>query len=229
MEQILTQLCDLDPMLDDLKIVARCIGIWKAHPAGNPKDVWSLDCFKPFPNFTLREFAACDVVDVIGTVVSISDSISFNNSGEDKIRRSLILKDFEGRKLKCLFFHGWASKFDNLHLHRETMSHVVMILQLAKIKNFNGKQSISPALYLKKLYLNDDIPEIVALRQRYNEKFNCIVYAKIHKTASTDGLTWDVEYAAVMQQKLRKDNLRPVLLRARTSSKKNGTARSMAQ
>nr|GFA13532.1 replication protein A 70 kDa DNA-binding subunit B [Tanacetum cinerariifolium] len=44
MEQNLTQLCDLDPILDDLKIVARCISIWKAYSAGNPKDVWSLDC-----------------------------------------------------------------------------------------------------------------------------------------------------------------------------------------
>ncbi|GKB36316.1 replication protein A 70 kDa DNA-binding subunit B, partial [Tanacetum coccineum] len=30
-------------MLDDLKILARCISIWKAHPAGNPYDVWSFD------------------------------------------------------------------------------------------------------------------------------------------------------------------------------------------
>nr|GEW45203.1 reverse transcriptase domain-containing protein [Tanacetum cinerariifolium] len=30
-------------MLDDIKVVARCISIWKYHPAGNPKDVWSLD------------------------------------------------------------------------------------------------------------------------------------------------------------------------------------------
>ncbi|GJY24694.1 replication protein A 70 kDa DNA-binding subunit B [Tanacetum coccineum] len=50
MEQNLTQLCDLDPMLDDVNIVARCISIWKVHPTGNPKDVWSLDCGNRVPD-----------------------------------------------------------------------------------------------------------------------------------------------------------------------------------
>lgn len=43
MEQNTTLLCDIDPMLDDIKIVARCISIWKSHPAGKPNEVWSLD------------------------------------------------------------------------------------------------------------------------------------------------------------------------------------------
>nr|GFA59664.1 replication protein A 70 kDa DNA-binding subunit B [Tanacetum cinerariifolium] len=43
MGHTLTQLCDTDPMLDDIKLVARCISIWKSNLAGNPKDVWSLD------------------------------------------------------------------------------------------------------------------------------------------------------------------------------------------
>ncbi|GJX12684.1 putative reverse transcriptase domain-containing protein [Tanacetum coccineum] len=43
MEMNLTQLCDLDPMIDDSKILVRCISIWKSHPLGNPNQVWSLD------------------------------------------------------------------------------------------------------------------------------------------------------------------------------------------
>ena len=43
MEQSITLLCDIDPMLDDVKILARCISIWKSHPAGKPHEVWSLD------------------------------------------------------------------------------------------------------------------------------------------------------------------------------------------
>nr|GEW17557.1 reverse transcriptase domain-containing protein [Tanacetum cinerariifolium] len=43
MEHTLTQLCDIDPMFDDIKVVARCISIWKSYPVGNPKDVGSLD------------------------------------------------------------------------------------------------------------------------------------------------------------------------------------------
>ncbi|PWA69410.1 Quinonprotein alcohol dehydrogenase-like-superfamily [Artemisia annua] len=44
MEQNITALCDIDPMLDDIKILlARCISIWKSYPKGKPNEVWSLD------------------------------------------------------------------------------------------------------------------------------------------------------------------------------------------
>ncbi|GJW68556.1 hypothetical protein Tco_0122980 [Tanacetum coccineum] len=58
MEISITQLCDLDPMLDDAKILAR-------------------------------------VINVIGTIVSISDAIPFNYARVDKIRRTVILEDYE--------------------------------------------------------------------------------------------------------------------------------------
>ncbi|GKB52907.1 sugar transport protein 14-like protein, partial [Tanacetum coccineum] len=43
MEINMTQLCDLDPMLYDAKILARVISIWKSHPKQRPNEVWSLD------------------------------------------------------------------------------------------------------------------------------------------------------------------------------------------
>ncbi|GJZ79986.1 hypothetical protein Tco_0644823, partial [Tanacetum coccineum] len=43
MEINMTQLCDLDPMLDDAKILACVISIWKSHPKQRPNEVWSLD------------------------------------------------------------------------------------------------------------------------------------------------------------------------------------------
>ncbi|GKE33708.1 hypothetical protein Tco_1453030 [Tanacetum coccineum] len=39
----MTQLCDLDPMLYDAKILARVISIWKSRPKQRPNEVWSLD------------------------------------------------------------------------------------------------------------------------------------------------------------------------------------------
>ncbi|PWA65659.1 hypothetical protein CTI12_AA332410 [Artemisia annua] len=38
-----TELCDVDPMLDDIIFVARCISIWHSHAKGRPNDPWSLD------------------------------------------------------------------------------------------------------------------------------------------------------------------------------------------
>ncbi|GJV83994.1 replication protein A 70 kDa DNA-binding subunit B [Tanacetum coccineum] len=40
MEQQLTLLCDIDPMMDDVKVPARCISIWAV---GKPNEPWGLD------------------------------------------------------------------------------------------------------------------------------------------------------------------------------------------
>ncbi|GKD48286.1 replication protein A 70 kDa DNA-binding subunit B [Tanacetum coccineum] len=274
MEMNLTQLCDLDPMIDDSKILVRCISIWKSHPLGNPNQVWSLDAvlqdqqgnrvqatikgkhiskfqllldegacyrignfgvgdnsgkypllnhrfklnffqgttvtrvgsfdnnprgfkFEHFSSFTARTFTETELCDVIGTVVSVSDAIPFNNYGKDQLRRTIILEDVHGAQLEC------------------------------------SKPSVSPAMYSTKLYLNDDIQEIAAFRQRYSEKegfdpanhtiavytpvkkeitaddffkgaikktvgsirdsdgpYHCLLYAKIHKIHRENGWTY---------------------------------------
>ncbi|GJU93379.1 hypothetical protein Tco_1318135 [Tanacetum coccineum] len=39
----MTQLCDINPIIDDLKVLARYTSLWKSHCAGRPKKVWALD------------------------------------------------------------------------------------------------------------------------------------------------------------------------------------------
>ncbi|PWA46375.1 hypothetical protein CTI12_AA509270 [Artemisia annua] len=74
-----------------------------------------------------------------------------------------------------------------------------MILQIAKVKYFNDKPSISNGAFASKLYLNDNIPEINTFRKMYQEmdgyvekniilnQAECIVYAKIHKVHREHG------------------------------------------
>ncbi|GJS87280.1 hypothetical protein Tco_0769916 [Tanacetum coccineum] len=130
---------------------------------------------------------------VIGTVVSVSDAIPFNNYGKDQLRRTIILEDVHGAQLECCFFDAWCNKFTKLYDERESMGHVVMILQLCKVKYFNAKPSVSPAMYSTKLYLNDDIQEIAAFRQRYSEKegfdpanHTIAVYTPVKKEITAD-------------------------------------------
>ncbi|PWA63284.1 hypothetical protein CTI12_AA354140 [Artemisia annua] len=263
----------LDPMLDDIKVVARCISKWKPHTFGKPSDGNRVHCtckkdhinkfqllidegscyrignfgvgenggnypllshryklnlyknssvtrlasfdnnvrgfkFEPFSNLYVRQFSELESVDVIGTIVSISDLIPFT----------------KGIQLQCCFFDAWASKFDKLHAQREKVGHVVMILQLAKVSYFGDKPSVTNAMWGSKLYMNEDIPEINSFRQMYEsqdgydpakhsisvyssakkeltsedffkgavkkmvgsirdteDEYNCIIYAKIHK------------------------------------------------
>ncbi|PWA44636.1 replication protein A 70 kDa DNA-binding subunit B [Artemisia annua] len=42
-DQAITALCDIDPMLDDAKILVRVVRVWKAHTITRPNEVWSLE------------------------------------------------------------------------------------------------------------------------------------------------------------------------------------------
>ncbi|GKA47384.1 replication protein A 70 kDa DNA-binding subunit B [Tanacetum coccineum] len=122
--------------------------------------------FEHFTAFTARKFAETKLCDIIETVVSVLDAIPLNNYGKDQLRRTIILEDVQGAQLECCFFDAWCNKFAKLHDKRESMGHVVMILQLCKVMYFNEKPFVSPAMYSTKLYLNDDIQEIAAFKQR---------------------------------------------------------------
>ncbi|GJY18893.1 replication protein A 70 kDa DNA-binding subunit B [Tanacetum coccineum] len=149
--------------------------------------------FEHFSSLTARTFTETKLCDVIGTVVSVSDATLFNNYGKDQLRRTIILEDVYGAQLECCFFDAWCNKFTKLYDERESMGHVVMILQLCKVKYFNAKPSVSPAMYSTKLYLNDDIQEIAAFRQRYSEKegfdpanHTIAVYTPVKKEITAD-------------------------------------------
>ena len=42
-DQVMTALSDIDPMIDDAKILVRVVRIWKAHPITRPNEIWSLE------------------------------------------------------------------------------------------------------------------------------------------------------------------------------------------
>ncbi|GKB40914.1 replication protein A 70 kDa DNA-binding subunit B, partial [Tanacetum coccineum] len=88
--------------------------------------------FETFTNFNLGRINEVDIVgiDIIGTIFWIRDLIHFAD-----------------------LFNNWASK-------KETCGHVVLIVQLGKVKYWNGVPSIGTVLYSSKLYINDDILEI---------------------------------------------------------------------
>ena len=42
-DQVMNALRDIDPMIDDAKILVRVVRIWKAHPITRPNEIWSLE------------------------------------------------------------------------------------------------------------------------------------------------------------------------------------------
>ncbi|GJQ94650.1 replication protein A 70 kDa DNA-binding subunit B [Tanacetum coccineum] len=154
-----------------------------------------------------QENSLRELCDVIGTTVSISDAIPFNYAGVDKIRRTVILEDFEGARLECCFFYSWSDKFTKLYDERDKSGIVVMILRLAKVKYFNEKPSVNPAMYSTKLYINNDIPEIAAFKKRYIVKMDGLIW---HATGVDDPqrkLMMINHHQAVKEQKKKKQKL----------------------
>ncbi|PWA55887.1 Cyanidin-3-O-glucoside 2-O-glucuronosyltransferase [Artemisia annua] len=199
-----TELCDVDPMLDDITVIARCISTWHSHAKGKPNEPWSLDgnriqatikrdamskfaglleegaCyrirnfgvgenggkypllphkykinffkntsltrinrfdtnhngfkFKPFLRFSTRRWTEEEAVDVIGTIVSIGNPKPF---GSGQKLRTVILEDAESQQLQCTFFDNWSDMFNDITDNRESIGHVVIVLQLAKVKYWN--------------------------------------------------------------------------------------------
>ena len=103
------------------------------------------------------------------------------------------IKINSGKQLELCFFDEWADKFTKYADNRDSLGHVVMILQMARVKYLNGnfykkltfcifvilhiqnphillicldKPSVRPGLFTTKHYINDKLPEIEAFRQR---------------------------------------------------------------
>ena len=98
-----------------------------------------------------------------------------------------------GGKLECCFFDAWGNKFTKLAEISDKVGHAVLIIQLAKVTYYNGncvkylhfsvifvcmllsviyiinnadKPSVTNAMWSTKLYINEDLPEILAFKQR---------------------------------------------------------------
>ncbi|GJT38142.1 putative ribonuclease H-like domain-containing protein [Tanacetum coccineum] len=139
MEVNMTQLCDLDPMLDDAKILARVISIWKSHPKQRPNE---------------------------------GNRVQATVRNQDIKKFQPILDEGACARLECCFFYSWSDKFTKLYDERDKNGIVVMILQSAKVKYFNEKPSVNPAMYSTKLCINNDIPEIAAFRKRLEDPYS---------------------------------------------------------
>ncbi|GJX01472.1 replication protein A 70 kDa DNA-binding subunit B, partial [Tanacetum coccineum] len=72
-------------------------------------------------------------------------------------------------QLDCTFWDQWANMWDEYAVKRDELGHVVFILQLGKVKYWDGTPSIHNALFGTKMFINRDLPEILSFRQRLKE------------------------------------------------------------
>ncbi|GKD95346.1 replication protein A 70 kDa DNA-binding subunit B, partial [Tanacetum coccineum] len=111
-----------------------------------------------------------DAVDVIGSVVGIGDIVPVMSAAGKKIRRTIVAEDVDGNRLDFTFWDTWASMWDQYANKRDTIEHLVIILQLGKVKYWDGIPAIHNALFGTKIFINRNIPEIVAFKKRVQER-----------------------------------------------------------
>ncbi|PWA55443.1 replication protein A 70 kDa DNA-binding subunit [Artemisia annua] len=105
--------------------------------------------------------------DVIGTIVSMGDLIPF---GLNKRRRIVMVEDPEGDRLECCFFYAMADMFVSYASNRENAGHVVLIVQLAKVKYWKDNVSVSSAMNGTKIFINADLPEVRSFKTSYQKR-----------------------------------------------------------
>ncbi|PWA85288.1 replication protein A 70 kDa DNA-binding subunit B [Artemisia annua] len=241
-----TALDQIDPMLDNIKIKARCISVWHSHPAGKPNQAYSFDivlqdmkgnriqctarnndmyrfvplfqqghCYmitdfsvgenngilpllnhkykitffqstkvtridhfdedvfgfklEPFSEILSKRYHEKDSVDVVGAIVAIGDIIQVPNTLVKKVRRTVIIEDTEGTRVKCTFWDKWAEMF-NQYVNNDAIGPVAFVLQLAKVKYFKDEPAIHNSLFGSRIFINKDIPAITEFKQRYTAK-----------------------------------------------------------
>ncbi|GJV58096.1 replication protein A 70 kDa DNA-binding subunit B [Tanacetum coccineum] len=89
-----------------------------------------------------RVYHKHEAVDVIGSVVAIGDVVPVQSSAGRKIRMTVVIEDVE---------------LDEYDQKRNELGHVVFILQLGKVKYWNGAHAIHNALFSTKMFINRDI------------------------------------------------------------------------
>ncbi|GKD25141.1 replication protein A 70 kDa DNA-binding subunit B, partial [Tanacetum coccineum] len=103
-----------------------------------------------------RQYHEHEAVDIIGSVVAIGDIVPVQSAAGRKIRRTVVIEDsdifyFKSNQLDCTFWNHWVNMWDEYAIKRDELGHVIFILQLGKMKYWDG-------MYLHvKIYYNKSL------------------------------------------------------------------------
>ncbi|GJY07379.1 replication protein A 70 kDa DNA-binding subunit B [Tanacetum coccineum] len=148
----------------------KCTTVTRIEPFDTNTNGFILEPFNHLLDPEHHEYYENDAVDVIGSVVGIGDIVPVMSAAGKKIRRTIVAEDVDGNRLDFTFWDTWASMWDQYANKRDVIEHLVIILQLGKVKYWDGIPAIHNALFGTKIFINRNIPEIVAFKKRVQER-----------------------------------------------------------
>ncbi|GJY10085.1 replication protein A 70 kDa DNA-binding subunit B [Tanacetum coccineum] len=128
----------------------KCTTVTRIEPFDTNTNGFILEPFNHLLDPEHHEYYENDVVDVIGSVVGIGDIVPVMSAAGKKIRRTIVAEDVDGNHLDFTFWDTWASMWDQYANKR-----------IPAIHN---------ALFGTKIFINRNIPEIVAFKKRVQER-----------------------------------------------------------
>ncbi|GJY16626.1 replication protein A 70 kDa DNA-binding subunit B [Tanacetum coccineum] len=129
----------------------KCATVTRIEPFDNNTNGFILEPFHHLLDPEHHQYYENDVVDVIGSVVGIGDIVPVMSvAGKKKIHRKIVAEDVNGNRLDFTFYDTWASMWDQYVNKR-----------IPAIHN---------ALFGTKIFINRNIPEIIAFQKRVQER-----------------------------------------------------------
>jgi hypothetical protein len=62
--------------------------------------------------------------------------------------------------MTCKLWEGYAEQMYNFISNHKTNDAIIIVLQFAKAKNWQGNITLSNTMYASRLFVNPDIPEV---------------------------------------------------------------------
>ncbi|GJT60587.1 nucleic acid-binding, OB-fold, replication protein A, OB domain protein [Tanacetum coccineum] len=178
MDTKLTKVSELTPFRDDWKVKVRVIRLWKLPDFSNPLVTYSLDMVLMDEEVALSDFGvtvrtfeslrnevrpSTVAYDVIGEVVSCGAVDYPIIEGKAVKQLRFELQDTKGIRLSITLWGPYAEQVDAALGDRTKMS--ILIMQFAKHKIYRGKPALSNLFNCTRLFVNEDIPDIINFRK----------------------------------------------------------------
>ncbi|XP_057432787.1 uncharacterized protein LOC130725586 [Lotus japonicus] len=107
------------------------------------------------------QFSGLAVSDIIGL---LSGQPRLTHYGKEKTKILNIDMLIDGHKMECALFGEYADEFNTL-LHNDTSLRQVVVINMARVKFYKGKNVLQNSMYGTKIFFNPDIPEVLTIKQ----------------------------------------------------------------
>ncbi|GKC68969.1 replication protein A 70 kDa DNA-binding subunit B, partial [Tanacetum coccineum] len=217
MEQQMTFLCDIDPMMDDVKVLARCISIWKSHAAGKPNQPWGLDVV--LQDLEGNRIQASIKLENMNKFLAVLDEGSCYRIGDFGVGKNGRKFPLLNHRYKINFYQNTSvtrvihfdqnlcgfkfEPFQNFTTKRFGSTDTVGIPEIVAFKQrylendgeYEKNHAISLYTPLKKEvtieeFFNSAIKKMVGSIRESGYEYEAIVYAKVHKIHRENGWTY---------------------------------------